>query len=1021
LFYASAFAGMLALSANAAVVVFQEGVNGTTSDTYLRGASPTTNHGEEIEVSADGADGGFPIDALIMFHGLFGTNPGQIPPTATIVSAQLVTRSVTANSQSGSTYGVFPMLVEWNESYTWDTVFEGIEPDGEEASVTADATFIPNGTVPFSLTNDVTATVAAWFAGTLVNNGWLINIVSGTDGYDFASSEYTTVADRPMLIVTYTAPATPIEISQQPQSVTTNEGASVTFSVTASGDPRYQWYHGGVMLLDQTNATLRLPAVTPADNGGYYVELQNDLPDSETSATANLTVIADTTPPHVVIAYLRDATTVVVTFSEPVDPLTGEEEFNYYVENVDNINDSLVPSDAVLDASRTSAVLTFPTLTPGANYRLVAVAITDASAARNVITPAGGLAPLHQFPSANAILTDTVRQWRYMEASAPDGWQSPGFDASTWTEGFNGFATATGESLSDPAYVINTATLTAPSAANIATYYRTTFQWNGTGTVALVEFNGAVDDGAVFYVNGQEATRVRMPSGAVTSTTLATAQGNGDPVHNLDGPITVLMTNLIAGNNVLAVEVHQNATGSSDVLMALGLRVSVPQLPTGPPLITQHPQGGTIAERDPVSFSVVATGAEPLSYQWTKDGTDIPGQTSSSYMIGSAIPSDSGVYRVRVSNPVNTAGVLSDPATLVVLPDTNAPVFVRAIGDIDLTTFNLDFTDTISELTGNDITRYQIQLVGGGGALTIASATVTNQTNVIVTTVEPRVAGQNYEITANVADNAATPNVAAPATRRVLAAVLLLQPDDITLWRYDQTGVDRTAEPWTLGAYDDSSWLTGAAGFSTGPGELVPTGYELRTTTLTPQNAAGPKTVYFRVPFDYPFTPGATALAWRGAVDDGAVFYVNGAEGSRIRIAAPGPVSYTNDAVNAPESSETHPAEGFVAIETPALQTGPNLLAVELHQSGTNSSDAVLSIQLVALVEDFTLRPTLNITRGPGADQLTLSWSGNYCLQEAVEVTATTAWTASAVANGVPFTPAGPARFYRLITCGIGQ
>jgi hypothetical protein len=232
---------LLTARANAAVATFQEGVNGTTLDTYVRGASATTIHGEEIEVSADGADGGFPIDALIQFQGLFGTNPGQIPPTATIVSAQLVTRSVTANSQSGSTYGLHRMLIPWDETATWDSLVNGVEVDDIEAASSPDASFVPNGTVPFTLTNDVTATVQAWFAGTAPNYGWVMNIISGTDGYDFASSEYTTVADRPMLVITYTAPATPIEITQQPQSVTTNEGATVTFRVVATGDPRHQW------------------------------------------------------------------------------------------------------------------------------------------------------------------------------------------------------------------------------------------------------------------------------------------------------------------------------------------------------------------------------------------------------------------------------------------------------------------------------------------------------------------------------------------------------------------------------------------------------------------------------------------------------------------------------------------------------------------------------------------------------------------------------------------------------------
>jgi hypothetical protein len=770
----------------------------------------------------------------------------------------------------------------------------------------------------------------------------------------------------------------------------------------------------GSPLLDETNATLTLNNVTTANNGAYHVFLENDLPDMVTSATANLTVIADTTPPHIVIAYSRDLGTIVVTFSEPMNQASVEEELYYYVENVNNPADVLAPVEVLLNADRTNAVLNIPGLTPGANYKVFVSTVTDASAAMNMITEAGGQAPLHQFTSTDAIITDTFRVWRYMESTAPAGWQASSFDDSTWATGFNGFVTPTGESLSDPAYTLNTTTLTAPSAANIATYFRTHFVWNGTGTVAIVQINGAVDDGAVIYVNGQEATRIRMPSGTVTPTTLATAQGTGDPVHELDGPINVLMANLQNGTNILAVEVHQNSTTSSDIMIALSLRVSVPQLPTGPPVITQQPTGGVIAERAAFSFFAVATGAEPLMFQWTKDGSDIPGATASSYSIASAVPLDSGTYRVRVSNSADPAGVLSDPAALAVQPDTNAPAFVMAIGDTDLTNFVLYFTDTISTNTGENIANYQIQLAAGGGALTIASAVATNGTNVIVTTIEPRVAGQNYSITANVTDNAATPNAAAPATRTVLAAVVLLQPDDVTIWRYDQSGVDRSLDSWMSTTYDASTWATGPNGFSSAASEIVPAGYELRSIILIPQNAAGPKTAYFRVPFEYP--AGATALAWRGVVDDGAVFYVNGTEAYRIRI-DPGLVTYNTDADTSPETGDTHPAEGFFVMNTPSLQTGQNLLAVELHQSGTNSSDAVLSIQLVALVGDSPTGPSVNISRS-GSGQITIAWNGAFCLQETAEITTATVWTASAVQNGVPFTPSGPARFYRLITCG---
>lgn len=51
-----------------------------------------------------------------------------------------------------------------------------------------------------------------------------------------------------------------------------------------------------------------------------------------------------------------------------------------------------------------------------------------------------------------------------------------------------------------------------------------------------------------------------------------------------------------------------------------------------------------------VTFSVTATGAPPLLYQWQKDGIDIPGADTHALTLVNVGQSDAGQYRVRVSN-----------------------------------------------------------------------------------------------------------------------------------------------------------------------------------------------------------------------------------------------------------------------------------------------------------------------------------------------------------------------------------
>lgn len=56
------------------------------------------------------------------------------------------------------------------------------------------------------------------------------------------------------------------------------------------------------------------------------------------------------------------------------------------------------------------------------------------------------------------------------------------------------------------------------------------------------------------------------------------------------------------------------------------------------------------------TFSVTAAGTPPLSYQWSKDGTNVPGATQSTLVISNAQFSDTGNYDVTVSNAYGVSG-----------------------------------------------------------------------------------------------------------------------------------------------------------------------------------------------------------------------------------------------------------------------------------------------------------------------------------------------------------------------------
>lgn len=86
-------------------------------------------------------------------------------------------------------------------------------------------------------------------------------------------------------------PLLPIIVAQ-PQSQIVNEGATVTFSVEASGTPpfNYQWKLDGNVLVGATGATLTLSNVTSAQAGTYQVDVSN-IAGSTNSQSASLRII----------------------------------------------------------------------------------------------------------------------------------------------------------------------------------------------------------------------------------------------------------------------------------------------------------------------------------------------------------------------------------------------------------------------------------------------------------------------------------------------------------------------------------------------------------------------------------------------------------------------------------------------------------------------------------------------------------------------------------------------------------
>lgn len=83
------------------------------------------------------------------------------------------------------------------------------------------------------------------------------------------------------------------------------------------------------------------------------------------------------------------------------------------------------------------------------------------------------------------------------------------------------------------------------------------------------------------------------------------------------------------------------------------------------PAITVQPQNQTIAPGGSVTFSVVATGTGPLSYQWRLNGTNVPNATGPTLTLGNVQTANLGTYTLFITNA--TGNATSAPAKLSLL------------------------------------------------------------------------------------------------------------------------------------------------------------------------------------------------------------------------------------------------------------------------------------------------------------------------------------------------------------------
>jgi hypothetical protein len=188
---------------------------------------------------------------------------------------------------------------------------------------------------------------------------------------------------------------------------------------------------------------------------------------------------------------------------------------------------------------------------------------------------------LQNFSSGRVVLSPLGAAWKFLDNGSDQGtgWRGRNFDDSSWAEGAGrlGFGADAAATTTVRRYLSGT------SGPQITNYYfrRSFIVTNDLSEFASIQFRYQRDDGCILYLNGTPLITNNMPAGPVTFQTFASETISPASATQLFHTNTFPASVLLAGTNVVAVEVHQSTPTSSDIaweMELVGLPASDPRL-----------------------------------------------------------------------------------------------------------------------------------------------------------------------------------------------------------------------------------------------------------------------------------------------------------------------------------------------------------------------------------------------------------------------------------------------------------
>jgi len=236
---------------------------------------------------------------------------------------------------------------------------------------------------------------------------------------------------------------------------------------------------------------------------------------------------------------------------------------------------------------------------------------------------------------------------------------------------------------------------------------------------------------------------------------------SGAPITDATNAALVINNALVGDSGIYDVTVANPVGSTLSASAELSVILDVP-------VITEQPTNAIVYDGDAAMFEVTVVGSPPLEYQWSRNGSDLVGETNATLNLASVALADAGNFSVLVRNA--SGSVLSQEATLTVLPvppaitsqpvsrnvneGTNVSFTVIATGTAPLTyrwVFNA--TNTIPGANNSSLSLSNVALSASGNYTVLVSnagGSVTSQVAVLtVQAVPPTITSQPVSRTVN--------------------------------------------------------------------------------------------------------------------------------------------------------------------------------------------------------------------------------------------------------------------------------